>query len=131
VGEGEHENPTVWREAKAVPVFGSPSPTAWERGLGGEGRTAGVRVRSGTGNYALRRQAMERVNVESSMIEAVGYDPDSKEMEVVFHSGQIYRYADVPREVYEGLLAADSKGQYMHAHVLDAFPYRQVRRGRD
>ncbi len=73
---------------------------------------------------------MERVPVESSMIEAVGYDPDTKEMEVVFHSGEIYRYSDVPRETYEGLLAAGSKGQYMHAHVIDAFPYRRVSRER-
>lgn len=74
---------------------------------------------------------MERVNVESSMIEAVGYDPDSKELEVAFNSGEIYRYADVPRAIYEGLLAADSKGQFMHAHVIDTFPYRQVQHGRD
>ena len=73
---------------------------------------------------------MERIPVESSMIQAVGYDPESAELEVEFHTGQTYRYAGVPRAVYEGLLAAESKGRYMHAHVIDAYPYRQVSRRR-
>ncbi len=49
------------------------------------------------------------------MITAIGYDPTIRELEIAFSSGRIYRYTDVPLDVYEGLLAAESKGQYMHA----------------
>ena len=73
---------------------------------------------------------MELVTVESSMIHAAGYDDANEELEVVFNSGRIYRYKGVPREVYEELLAADSKGQYMRACVIDVYPDYEVSRRR-
>ncbi len=63
--------------------------------------------------------------VESSMIHAVGYDEQTRRLEVVFNTGHIYCYEDVPRETFEGLLAADSKGSYMRSHVMDVYNYRQ------
>ena len=51
------------------------------------------------------------VPVESSMIQAVGYDPETRILEIVFNSGQTYCYDDVPPEVHQELMAADSKGQ--------------------
>lgn len=69
---------------------------------------------------------MELVKVDSSMIYAVGYDPKAKELEVVFNTGGIYRYQGVPRKVYKELLAAESKGRYMRAHIIDVYPYYQV-----
>lgn len=73
---------------------------------------------------------MEMVDVESSMISAVGYDAASEELEVVFNSGKTYRYTGVPQEVYDGLLAAESKGQYMRASVIGVYPDHQVSRRR-
>ena len=61
---------------------------------------------------------MKRTAVESSMIASVGYDPDEHILEIEFNSGAIWHYLDVPPEEYEGLMAAESKGRYMHAHVL-------------
>jgi len=66
---------------------------------------------------------MQLIQVESSMIYAVGYDEESQTMEVVFNSGGVYRYFDVPKDIYEGLLAAESKGRYMRANVIDVYPY--------
>ena len=34
-------------------------------------------------------------------------------------------YADVPPEVFQGLLEAESKGQYMRAYIIDVYPYRR------
>jgi hypothetical protein len=68
--------------------------------------------------------------VESSMIRAVGYDPETHTLEVLFNSGRTYRYEDVPSEVYEGLMAAESKGQYMRWAIIDMYPTRQVSRRR-
>jgi len=39
VGEGEEERYRASREAGTAWAAGSPSPTAWERGPGGEGKT--------------------------------------------------------------------------------------------
>jgi hypothetical protein len=73
---------------------------------------------------------MTRVQVESSMICAVGYDEKTRTLEVTFNSGSIYRYHNVPKEAYEGLLAAGSKGSYMNANIIDCYPDEQVRRKR-
>src|SRR5262245_64035353 len=62
------------------------------------------------------------VPVESSMIQAVGYDPKTRILEVVFNSGQTYCYDDVPPEVHQALMAADSKGQYMRAAHIGVYP---------
>ena len=71
---------------------------------------------------------MKLIEIESSMIQAVGYDEKLKELEVVFNSGNVYRYAQVPKKEYEGLLKADSKGQYMRANIIDVYPYYSVHR---
>ena len=73
---------------------------------------------------------MQLTSVESSMIHAVGYDPEARTLEVAFNSGRIYCYEDVPPEEYEGLMAAESKGRYMRAHIIDVYPYYPLSRRR-
>ncbi|MBC7226279.1 MAG: KTSC domain-containing protein [Thermoflexales bacterium] len=57
------------------------------------------------------------------MINAVRYDEERRLLEVHFNSGRVYCYEDVPPEVFEELLEADSKGQYMRANIIDVYPY--------
>ena len=71
---------------------------------------------------------MKREPVDSSMIASVGYDPDTEELEVEFNSGKVYLYRNVPKEEYEGLMAAGSKGQYMLGCIIDMYPTSQLRR---
>jgi hypothetical protein len=66
---------------------------------------------------------MELIPVESSMIDAVSYDPQAKELLVIFSSGKTYTYMKVPQEEFDGLLAAESKGQYVRACIIDAYPF--------
>jgi hypothetical protein len=66
--------------------------------------------------------------VDSTMLYAVGYDEEAQILEVVFRTGGIYRYFHISRELYEGLMSAESKGQYMHAHVIGYYPYERIRR---
>lgn len=73
---------------------------------------------------------MKLITVESSMIHAVGYDAETQTLEVIFNSGGIYRYEDVPPEEYEGLMNAESKGRYMRANIIDVYPYYRVSRRR-
>ena len=65
--------------------------------------------------------------LDSSMLYAAGYDPKTQTLEVVFNSGGIYRYSDVPPEVYEGLITTESKGRYMWMNVLNLYPYERLR----
>jgi hypothetical protein len=71
---------------------------------------------------------MKLIPVSSSMILAVGYDASAKELEVVFSSGAVWRYREVPRKVYRELLAADSKGSYMRSCVIGMCPEYRLRR---
>jgi len=60
------------------------------------------------------------------MLDLVGYDPKSQVLEVVFNSGDRYRYLEVPPSEYEGLMNADSIGQYMHKHIIGHYDYERV-----
>ena len=71
--------------------------------------------------------AVKRVPVESSMIASVGYDEAKRILEIEFNSGRIYRYANVPPEVYRGLMEAESHGRYFLAHIKGVYAYRRVR----
>jgi hypothetical protein len=61
--------------------------------------------------------------VESSLIQAVGYDGERQLLEIAFTSGMTYWYANVPPAVYEALMAAASMGEYFHKHIRNVYPY--------
>ncbi len=70
---------------------------------------------------------MKRVAVTSRSLRELGYDPDEQALEVLFHNGSLYRYEQVPAEVVQALLEADSMGRYFN-QVFKAcdFPYRRL-----
>ena len=70
---------------------------------------------------------MRRKPVESSLLGSVGYDAVRCVLEVELQNGRVYRYTGVPREEYEALFSAPSRGSCFDAHVRDGYPYRQVR----
>jgi len=65
----------------------------------------------------------EMVYVDSSNVEAVGYDDDAQELHVQFLSGGYYTYHDVPRSVFDDLLYAPSKGSFLNREVKGRFAY--------
>ena len=69
---------------------------------------------------------MKMVSVESSHINAIGYDEETKTMRVEY-SYATYDYKDVPKEVYEKIMKADSKGSAMHeARNSHNFEYQKL-----
>ena len=64
--------------------------------------------------------------VQSEMLKLVGYDPAVRTLEVVFNTGDHYRYFKVPPDEYEGLMSAESIGQYMHKHIIGRYDYERV-----
>ena len=69
---------------------------------------------------------MEREPVQSSNLKSVGYDPDSKQLEVEFHSGAVHRYEDVPAKVHQRIMSAKSPGSYFHNNVRSAYKSTQL-----
>lgn len=70
---------------------------------------------------------MIRKSVTSSDIRSIGYDDETRVLEIEFHSGGIYQYYSVPRAVYEGLMNASSHGKYFHGHIKGVFSYQRIR----
>lgn len=70
---------------------------------------------------------MKRVAVSSRSLRELGYDPDTQALEVQFHNGSLYRYEQVPPEVVQALLQADSLGRYFN-QVFKArdYPYQRI-----
>jgi hypothetical protein len=60
------------------------------------------------------------------MLNLVGYDPKVQILEVVFNTGDHCRYFEVRPDEYEGLMNAESIGQYMHKHIIGHYDYERV-----
>ena len=64
--------------------------------------------------------------VDSEMLIAAGYDRKSRMLQVIFRTGESYRYKEVPSSEYDSLMTAESKGQYMHRHIIGHYDYERV-----
>lgn len=69
---------------------------------------------------------MDRTPVASSNIASVGYEDSSQTLEVEFQSGAVYQYFDVPRGVFDGLIAAASKGGFLYEQIRGVYRYARV-----
>ena len=65
-------------------------------------------------------------SVNSSNIAKMGYDPTRKILVIEFHSGSKYAYKDVPEEVYDNLVHAESVGGTFHRDVKTKYDYERV-----
>ncbi len=71
---------------------------------------------------------MNLKKVNSSMVYAIGYDPKSKTLEVVFRSGKAWAYEEVPKKVYQELLKSESIGSYIRENIIDCYLSYPIRR---
>ena len=66
---------------------------------------------------------MKLNEVVSSNIKSVGYEDDN--LYVQYNSGAVYRYKNVPKELYENLVKAESKGRFINSEVKGKFEYER------
>jgi hypothetical protein len=69
---------------------------------------------------------MRRRPVDSSAISSLGYDPESRTLEVEFRSGSVYDYFGVTARLFESFLEADSKGKFFAKRVRNRFPGERI-----
>ncbi|RTY84798.1 KTSC domain-containing protein [Flavobacterium sp. ZB4P23] len=69
---------------------------------------------------------MKRLSVKSSNLASIGYDAENEILEVQFKHGGVYQYFDVPENVYEELMNADSHGVYFSANIRNDYEYQKM-----
>ncbi|MCX6683509.1 MAG: KTSC domain-containing protein [Methanoregula sp.] len=69
---------------------------------------------------------MERQPVKSRILRSVGYDDNTKILEIEFHSGLVYEYGGVPPKVYKDLMSSDAIAKYFTDKVRTQFRTKQV-----
>lgn len=71
---------------------------------------------------------MKRKFIKSTTVLTVGYDSESKTLEVQFTGGKIYQYYDVPPQMYELLLQAESSGEFLNKVIKkQKYKFKQIR----
>jgi hypothetical protein len=60
------------------------------------------------------------------MIDALAYDPVVRELDVTFKNGSVYRYHDVPQQVYDQVRSAPSVGGAFVQSVKNSYPWTRV-----
>lgn len=72
---------------------------------------------------------IERIAVDSSMLNAVAYDEEEQILYAEFsNTGNIFAYYEVEKETFEELLGGGSIGSYMRSFVIGAYGYEKVNR---
>lgn len=74
----------------------------------------------------MKEGVMDRAAVASSNVASIGYDEASQTLEVEFVNGSIYQYYNVTTAIFEQLMQAGSKGQFLNVYVKNAHPYSRV-----
>jgi len=65
--------------------------------------------------------------VDSSMVYAVGYDKQTRTLEVIFRRGGIWLYHDVPPAEYRRMMTSDSIGSYLRSCIIGGFRQTEIR----
>ncbi|MGI9277771.1 MAG: KTSC domain-containing protein [Endozoicomonas sp.] len=77
--------------------------------------------------YSLETLPFARQGLDSSALASAGYDPAAQILEVEFaSSGSVYRYYDVPDNIYRGLISADSVGGFYNLSIRGQYPSRRL-----
>jgi len=74
---------------------------------------------------------MTRTSVKSSNIKSIGYDSETKTLEVEFSGERVYQYYEVPAELHAELMLAESHGSFLYENISCRFPapwfkYRKI-----
>lgn len=62
----------------------------------------------------------------STVVASMHYDAAAHALTVVFVSGNVYKYLDVPQKVYEAMKTSGSKGIYLNKHIKGNYPFEKI-----
>ena len=65
----------------------------------------------------------------SSVVAHMHYDVATKTLRVVFVSGMVYDYKNVPEKVYTAMKTSGSKGIYLNKHIKNHYAFEKIEPG--
>lgn len=63
----------------------------------------------------------------SSVVAAMKYDEASHTLRIIYVSGMVYDYRDVPPEVYESMRKSGSKGYFLNKYIKGRYNFEKVK----
>jgi len=64
----------------------------------------------------------------SSVVAAIKYDASSSTLRVVYVSGMVYDYKNVPEEVYLAMKTSFSKGTFLNQHIKGKYKFEKMQK---
>ncbi len=62
----------------------------------------------------------------STIIRAFDYRAETRELDVLFTTGRLYRYRDVPPEAAAAFRAAFAKGRHFNARIRGRYDFQEL-----
>lgn len=62
----------------------------------------------------------------STVISNFFYDADRSVLKIVFVTGLVYEYKNVPKKIYQAMKASRSKGIYFNRYIKGKFEFEKV-----
>lgn len=62
----------------------------------------------------------------SSVICSFNYDAERRQLSVVFVSGKLYRYRDVPPAIYAAFARSQSKGTFFNTFIRNRYAFERA-----
>ena len=69
---------------------------------------------------------MKRLQVKSSNLRSVGYDKETKTLEVEFPNGTLYHYSGIDKQTYSELMNAESIGRHFNISIRNHFKGEKI-----
>jgi hypothetical protein len=90
------------------------------------GVTSGNQV-DASSRHSQEETVVSMPDVSSTVVARVAYDEPSRELCVVFTTGRVYTYHDVPRGRYIQFVNAASKGEFFNRYIRDHYDFQEER----
>ena len=62
----------------------------------------------------------------SSVVAAIRYDATTSTLRVIYVSGSVYDYKDVPEKIYSAMKSAVSKGTYLNKYIKGKYQFDKI-----
>ena len=63
----------------------------------------------------------------SSVVAAIKYDEITSTLRVVYVSGSVYDYKEVPEKIFKEMKTAFSKGEFLNKHIKPNYEFEKIK----